>query len=83
MNLMKNVRQIKKRITSSKGSGITLTNNETKDIIKVIKSLETEGILLKGTTKKNKVSRRRISEFSLTINVSWSASNKKCIYTIR
>ena len=54
MNLMKNARQIKKRITSSKGSGIALTNNETKDIIKVIKSLETEGILLKGTTKKIK-----------------------------
>ena len=31
------------------GSGITLTNNEVKDI-KVIKSLENRGILLKGTT---------------------------------
>ena len=34
------------------GSGITLTNNEIKDIMKVIKSLENRGILLKGTTKK-------------------------------
>ena len=34
------------------GSGITLTNNEIKDIMKVIKSLENRGILLKGTTRK-------------------------------
>ena len=34
------------------GSGITLTNNEIKDIIKVIKSLENREILLKGTTTK-------------------------------
>ena len=31
-------------------TGITLTNNEIIDIIKVIKSLENKGILLKGTT---------------------------------
>ena len=34
------------------GSGITLTNNEIKDIIKVIRYLENRGILLKGATKK-------------------------------
>ena len=34
------------------GSGITLTNKEIKDIIKVIKSLENRGISLKGTTRK-------------------------------
>ena len=34
------------------GSGITLTNNETKYIMKVIKSLEMRGNLLKGTTAK-------------------------------
>ena len=34
------------------GSGITLTNNERKDIIKVIKSFENRGILSKGTSKK-------------------------------
>ena len=33
------------------GSGITLTNNAIKDIIKVIKSLENRGILLKRTIK--------------------------------
>ena len=31
---------------------MTLTNNELKGIIKVIKSLENRGILLKGTTRK-------------------------------
>ena len=41
------------KITSSvPGSEITLTNNEIKDIIKIIKSLENMGILLKGTTTK-------------------------------
>ena len=39
MNLIKNLHQ---------GSGITLKNNEIKDIIKVIKSIENTGISLKG-----------------------------------
>ena len=34
------------------GSGIALTNNEIKDIMKVITSLENRGILLKETTTK-------------------------------
>ena len=34
------------------GSGITLTKNEIKDIIKVIRSLENRGTLPKGTTGK-------------------------------
>ena len=34
------------------GSKITPTNNEIRDIMKVIKSLENRGILLKGTTRK-------------------------------
>ena len=34
------------------GTGITLTNNEIKDIMKLIKSLENREILLKGTTTK-------------------------------
>ena len=42
-------RLIKEYIT---GSGITLTNNEIKDIIKVIKSLKNRGILLKEATRK-------------------------------
>ena len=34
------------------GAGITLTNNEIKDIMKVIKSLENRGILLKAIARK-------------------------------
>ena len=37
---------------SNKVTGIALKNNGTKDIIKVIRSLESRGILLKGTTGK-------------------------------
>ena len=44
--------KIKKEISSITGSGVTLTSNEKEDIIKVIKSLENRGILLKGTTRK-------------------------------
>ena len=33
------------------GTGTTITNNEIKDIIKIIKSLENRGISLKGTTR--------------------------------
>ena len=45
--------KIKKGISSITGSGITLTNNEIKDIIKVIVGLsKNRGILLKGTTTK-------------------------------
>ena len=34
------------------GTGITLTNNEIKDIMKIVKFLGNRGILLKGTTRK-------------------------------
>ena len=43
---------MKKGISSITDLGITLANNEMKDIIKVIKSLENRGILLKVNTKK-------------------------------
>ena len=36
----------------TKGSGVTLTNNKIKDIMKVIKSLENSRLLSKRTTKK-------------------------------
>ena len=45
-------KKIKKGISSIRDSGITLTNNRIKDIMKVMKSLENRGILLKGTTRK-------------------------------
>ena len=47
-NFIKGIKSIK----NSFGGGITLTDNEIKDIIKVIKSLENRGILLKRTTGK-------------------------------
>ena len=44
---------LEKNIAVSKVSRITLTNNESKYIIKGIKSLEKTAILLKGTTEKS------------------------------
>ena len=45
-------KKIRKEISSITGSRITLTHNEMKDIMKVIKPLQNRGILLKETTKK-------------------------------
>ena len=45
--------KIKKRISTLEGSGLTPTNNEIKDVTKVIWSLENRGILLNETTRKN------------------------------
>ena len=45
-------KKIKKAFLSIAGLGITLTNNEIKEVIKVIKSIENSGILFKGTTRK-------------------------------
>ena len=39
LGLMQLIKKVKKR-TSSMGSGLTLTNDELKEIIKVIRSLE-------------------------------------------
>ena len=43
---------MKKFFPISEGSGITPKSNEKKDIMKVIKSFENRGSLLKGTTTK-------------------------------
>ena len=48
----KRVNELNKKFTSIKGSGVTLTNNEIKDIIKEIKHSENRGTLLKRTTRK-------------------------------
>ena len=48
----KGINKLKKDFTLSECSVITLRNNEIKDIMKVIKSLEKRGILLKWTTTK-------------------------------
>ena len=50
--LDKHLDKFDKEFITNRGSGITLTNNEIKDITKVSKSLENRGILLKGTTRK-------------------------------
>ena len=46
------VKKTKKRPSKVKGSGTSVTNNEVKYIIKVIRSLENRGILMEGTTRK-------------------------------
>ena len=45
------IRELSSLISSITDSGITLTNNEIKDIMKISKSLENRGSLLKGTKK--------------------------------
>ena len=45
-------KKIKKGISSVTGSGITLANNEIKDVMKALKPLQNRGILLKGTSRK-------------------------------
>ena len=47
--MFKNVLQASKKVS---GAGITLTNNEIKDIMTVTKSSENRGTLLKETTRK-------------------------------
>ena len=49
ISFAKNVLQASKKAC---GAGMTLNDNEVKDIIKIIKSLENRGILLKGATGK-------------------------------
>ena len=44
--------RLKKGFKNASGAGITPPNNEIKHIMKVIKSLEKRGILLKRTTRK-------------------------------
>ena len=46
-------KKIKKGISSITDSGISLKNNKTKDVIKVIKSLDNREMLLIGNTAKN------------------------------
>ena len=62
------INELNKKFKSSKGTGITPTNNEIKDIMKMIKSLENRGILLKGTAR--------------TSNDSFFTINEKCTYSI-
>ena len=61
------VRKIKKKLSSITGSGLTLTNNEIKNIVKVIRSLENREVLLKVTIRKI---------------ISQKVINEKCTYAI-
>ena len=67
------------KFSSSRGSETTLTNNEIKYIIKVIKSLENRAILLKGTNRKIISQERRFLKFLrlLMANVKLSNSELK------
>ena len=47
----KGINNLNTKFRSSKSSGIAIANNELKDIVKVIKSIENRGILLKGRTR--------------------------------
>ena len=57
-----------KKVKKKFGSGINLTNNEIKDKMEVIRSLENRKNLTKGTTRKFTLSIRRTSQFSYAIN---------------
>ena len=48
----KGINELDKKFTTNESLGITLIDNDIKDFMKVIKSLENREILLKGTTKK-------------------------------
>ena len=50
--LYKQIEKFNKEHIIGKGSGITLTNNKIKDIMKAIKYLQNRGSLLKGFTRK-------------------------------
>ena len=49
---MQDLDEVSKQFTTSESSGIILTSNETKDIVKVVKSLENRAILLRRTSGK-------------------------------
>ena len=61
---------IGKKIKGKIGPGITLTNNEIKDIMEVINSLENWGISLKEMLQKILVKKKDLSIF-LSINYNW------------
>ena len=49
---MQDLDELSKQFTTSESSGIILTSNETKDIVKVVKSLENRAILSRRTSGK-------------------------------
>ena len=57
------------------GTGITITNNEIKDIMKVIKYLQNRRLLMKGTTTKTISQEGGFLNFFKAINDSWFIIN--------
>ena len=55
---------LEESIDGTKGYGITVTNSQNKDIMKVNKSLENKGILLKGNTGKITTQEGRFLNFT-------------------
>ena len=53
LQLILSIKKNKKGLFSISGSAITLTNNEIKYKIKIIKSLENKGVFLGGTSDKS------------------------------
>ena len=51
-DLCEKISNLRNEFRIIKGSGNTLKNNEIRDIMKVIRSLENRGSFLKGTIKK-------------------------------
>ena len=64
-----------------KAIGITLTDNEITDIIKVIMSLENGGIFLKGTTRRITSHDVRFSNFLRPLMKAGLPITKKFTYT--
>ena len=69
----KKINELNKKFKTSEGSRIMLTNNELKDIIKVIKYLENRRILLKQTT--DKVINQKGNLFSSSMEVGLPLTN--------
>ena len=67
---------------NEKGSGITLTTNEIKNFIIVIKFLQNTGNLRKGTTVKSINQEGGLLNFLGPLNESWFTITEKCTYAI-
>ena len=61
------INKVNKEFTTSESSGITLTNNLIKDVIKVINYLKNRGILMQGTTEKVVNQKGRLSDSLMRI----------------
>ena len=65
-----------------RGDGITLTNNEIKDIMKVTISLENRGLLLKGTTTKITCQKGGFFNFLRPLMTAGLPLKRKCTHSI-